>query len=211
MNAARRRRPSSGCLSSLPRHDCTRRAVCRSDTPRQHSANKAARLRTRINGRLALHITDAFRQLFPRVAAYGAGAYLANPRKHIAPTCTTPYGLTAPIAVKDEDSAHAGISIDAWRRRGLSLSFGDASMACQCATPLAAEIRVFADRYLVFAEPAMALRRGRSPVSPAASLPRFSHLHRLREAAVTRLMVSARWVQPVPSSPAAPHIADPNE
>jgi len=114
--------------------------------------------------------TEAFRQVYSRIAAYAAASYLANPRGQIAPTFTTPYGVTAPVAVNDEYSAHAGITMDAWRRRGLSLSLGGRIDGVPVRDAIGGGDEYFRrPGYVVFAEPALAIRRSRSPVSPVGS------------------------------------------
>jgi hypothetical protein len=113
---------------------------------------------------------EAFRQFRRQMAAYFAGAYLANPKASIDATFTTPYGVVAPVAVTDEYSAHAGLTVDASARRGLSLSLGARIDGVPVRDVVGGGDESFRrPGYAVYVEPAVALRRSRSPVSPAAS------------------------------------------
>jgi hypothetical protein len=115
--------------------------------------------------------TEAFRQIYRRTAVYAAGAYLANPREHSNATFTTAYGVVAPIGVADEYSAHAGITVDASRRRGLSLSLGGRIDGIPVRDVIGGGDESFRrPGYAVYVEPGMALRLSGSPVSPAASM-----------------------------------------
>lgn len=110
---------------------------------------------------------EAFRQVLKRTAVYGAGSYLVSPREHIGATFTTPYGVVAPVAVTDEYSAHAGLTFDAIPQRGLALSIGGRIDGVPVRDLIGGGDHSFRrPGYVVFVEPAIALRLSRSPVSP---------------------------------------------
>jgi len=114
---------------------------------------------------------EAFRQAYRRTAVYAAGAYLANPRGHNDATMTTAYGVVAPVAVADEYSAHAGLTVDASARHGLSVSLGGRVDGIPVRDVIGGGDESFRrPGYAVYVEPAVALRRSHSPVSPAASM-----------------------------------------
>lgn len=110
---------------------------------------------------------EAFRQVMKRTAVYVAGSYLANPRENIDATFTTPYGVVAPVAVTDEYSAHGGLTFDAIPRRGLALSIGGRIDGVPVRDLIGGGDDSFRrPGYVVYVEPAVALRLSRSPVSP---------------------------------------------
>jgi hypothetical protein len=113
---------------------------------------------------------EGFQQVMKRTAVYAAGSYLLNPKAHIAATFVTPFGVTAPVAVTDEYSAHAGLTVDALARRGLlEVSAGGRIDGVPVHDLVGGGDDSFRrPGYAMYVEPAVALRLSR-PLSPRGS------------------------------------------
>lgn len=117
--------------------------------------------------------TGAFRQIGHHASLYAAGTYLASPRAHNAGTWVfgPAYGgLTVPIAVPDEYSAHGGLTYAAWAAKGLTLSLGGRIDGVPLRDLIGGGDDSFRrPGYVVYVEPGLSLTRSRSAVSPAWS------------------------------------------
>jgi hypothetical protein len=116
---------------------------------------------------------EGFRRVFHRAAAYAAGSYLANPRAHNSGSFVfgPAYGgLVAPIAVPDEYSAHAGLTYAVLPRQGLTMSLGGRIDGVPVHDLSGGGDDSFRrPGYVVYVEPAFALARAPSPLTPAGS------------------------------------------
>jgi hypothetical protein len=108
---------------------------------------------------------EAFRAIRWRVSVYAAGSYLSNPRVHTnVPIFAPMTGVTRPVSVADEYSAHAGVSYYAWSAGGLSFSLGGRIDGVPVRDLFGWNDTSFRrPGYVVYAEPTIALTMMRGP------------------------------------------------
>lgn len=108
---------------------------------------------------------EAFQAIRPRLSAYMAGSYLANPSLRTnAQVFAATTGVTHFVSIADEYSAHAGLSYYAWKSGGLSLSLGGRIDGVPVRDLIGATDTSFRrPGYVIYAEPSVAMTMTRGP------------------------------------------------